>query len=94
MSPYDERNPVTSNNDDWIYFSTNIGGTFDIYKMQKNGENYQEILTDDQKNFNTFSVSYDGKLLVSPRYADHEGDIIVYDLITKSIVHEIEPALD
>jgi len=92
MDTYDTaKNPVTSQNGKWIYFSTDITGTFDIYRVDTNGKNYQKVLSDNINNLHTFSISADGKILVSPRYSGSKGDIILYDLIRKQIIKTFRP---
>lgn len=88
-------NPVCSLVDDWIYFSEFNGTSYDIYRMKDNGTNRETILTDPNFNYNVFSVSADGTLLVTPKYlqsadnTEYESYLVVYDLKNKSILHEI-----
>ncbi len=92
QSNYFEGNPVTSAFGSRIYFSREVNGFDGIFRMDRNGENVGEILSC-RANLNTFSVSYDGSLIVSPRYVDDEGDIIVFDLESNQILHEIFPSV-
>ncbi len=92
QSIYPEANPVISQFGQWIYFTRKLNGFHGIYRMDQNGENCREILSC-RANLNTFSVSYDGSLIVSPRYVENEGDIIVVDLESNQILHEISPSV-
>ncbi|RJP61568.1 MAG: hypothetical protein C4543_03165 [Ignavibacteriales bacterium] len=87
---YDQRNPVFSNVDDWIYFSTRIDETYDIYRMKKDGSQYQPVLIDPVYDLTTFSVSYDGSLLVTSRYNSVNSYLTVYDIQNSEIVIDID----
>lgn len=87
---YDERNPVCSEVDDWIYFSTKRDTTFDIYKMKKDGSEYQPVIIDQVFDLTTFSVSTDGELLVASRYNDQYSYLTVYNLDNNEIIQNID----
>jgi hypothetical protein len=87
---YDERYPVPSPIDDWIYFSTNPSGTFNIYRMKSNGSQHQFVLGDSLYNYHTFSLSSDGKFLVTPMYNDQQSYIVLYNLERNIIKLELD----
>lgn len=87
---YDERYPVPGSVDDWIYFSTNPSGTFNIYRMKSDGAQSQFVLGDSFYNYNTFSLSADGKFLVTPKYNDQQSYIVLYNLERKGIKLELD----
>lgn len=80
VPPYDEIYPNTSEFDDWIYFSTKLNDTWDIYRMKIDRSHYQPILQDPNYNYNTFSVIADGNYIVSPKYNNGESYIVIYDI--------------
>ena len=86
---YDERNPVTNNVDDWIYFLTKRGDTFDIYRTKMDGESYEPVLVDNNFDFGNFSISADGQYLVTPKSNAQKATVVIYNIATKQIEEEI-----
>lgn len=85
----DERNPTSSEVDDWLYFSRLNNGTFDIYR-RKIDSSPEEVYIDPEYNLTSFSVSADGKFLITPKYKDGKGFIVFYDVEWHRIIHELE----
>jgi Tol biopolymer transport system component len=91
----DRVNPVCSQIDNWIYYAEHNGTSYDIYRMKNDGLNPEIILADPHFNYNTFSVSANGDLLVTPKYlqstdkTEYESYIVVYDLKNRFVLHEI-----
>lgn len=83
---FDERNPVCSEIDDWIYFSTKRESTFDIYRVRKDGSEYQSVIKDDEFDLTTFSVSADGSLLAAGRNDRTRSYLTVYKINTKEVL--------
>jgi len=89
-SAADEYNPTTSDSDDWIYFSRLNNGTLDIFRRKLESGHEEEVYIDPGYNLSTFSVSSDGKFLITPKYLDGKGFVIFYDIERQSIIHELE----
>ena len=86
----DEYNPTTSETDDWIYFSRMNNGTSDIFRRKLDNRTEEEVYIDPEFNLSTFSVSADGKFLITPKYINGKGFIVFYDINRHEIIHELE----
>lgn len=90
----DERNPTSSEVDDWIYFSRLNNGTYDIYRRKIDGQQEEKVYIDPEYNLNSFSVSVDGKFLITPKYSDGKGYVVFYDVERHNIIHELDLPVD
>ncbi|OQX94867.1 hypothetical protein B6I21_08440 [candidate division KSB1 bacterium 4572_119] len=94
-SPNHRINPVCSAVDNWIYYSEKKDSSYDIYRIKEDGSDLELMLSDPIYNFNTFSVSADGSLLVSPKYfvsmdqTEYDSYLVVFDIASKSVLYEI-----
>lgn len=86
----DEYNPTCSEVDDWIYFSRTNNGTADIFRRKLDGSSEEEVYIDPEFNLSTFSVSADGKFLITPKYRNGKGYIVFYDINRHRIIHELD----
>lgn len=93
-SNHDERNPNCSDVDDWIYFSRLNNETYDIYRKKLDGSVEEEVYIDTDFNLSTFSVSSDGKFLITPKHRDGFGYIVFYDIKRKRIILELRLPVD
>jgi hypothetical protein len=87
----DERCPNASDVDDWIYFSrlSNKNGTYDIFRRKLDSSIEESVYVDPEFNLATFSVSADGKFLITPKYSNGKGYIVFYDVERHHIIHEM-----
>ncbi len=87
----DEYNPTTSETDDWIYYSKMNNGTADIYRRKLDNPSLEEeVYIDPEFNLASFSVSADGKFLITPKYFNGKGFVVFYDINRQEIIHELE----
>jgi Tol biopolymer transport system component len=91
---FDEVNPVCSDVDDWVYFSRSVNGTYDIYRIKIDGSNEELVYDDENYNLSSFSMSSDGKFLITPKYLDGKGFVVFYDVERHQIIHELELPID
>ncbi len=87
---YGAKIPIWSENEDWIYFITLENSTQDIYRVNKDGMNYQSFIIDDEFNLSTFEISNNSELLVASRYNENSSFITIYNLKDKSILYNID----
>ena len=87
---YGAKIPIWSENEDWIYFITQENSTQDIYRVNKEGINYQSFIVDDEFNLSTFEISNNSELLVASRYNENSSFITIYNLKDKSILYNID----
>ncbi len=82
--------PIWSELDNWIYFIAQENSTQDIYRVTKEGLDYQSFIVDDDYNLSTFAINNNSDLLVASRYNENSSFITVYDLNDKSILYNID----
>jgi len=90
----DDYIPACSEVDDWIYFSRMNNGSLDIFRRKIGDESCEEVYIDPDYNLAAFSISYDGKFLVTPKYLNGRGFIVFYDIIRQQIINELELPVD
>ena len=86
----DARNPVWSENDDFIYFLSKLDTTFSIMKVSKEGTSLEVVLQDSEFELSTFDISKNSEFLVASRYNQSKSYLTVYELKTKSILYNID----
>ncbi len=86
----DEYNPSSSDVDDWIYFSRMNNGTLDIFRRKLADGFEEEVYIDPNYNLATFSISSDGRFLITPKYKNGKGIVVFYDVNRRKIIHELE----
>jgi len=90
----DERNPTCSEVDDWIYYCKKNNQTYDIFRKKIDGSSVQEVYIEPEFNLTSFSVSADGKFLITPKFIDGKGVVVFYDIIRQNIIHQLELPVD
>jgi len=75
-----ETSPVFSPDGKWIYFSSNRGGVFDIYRKALGGTAQEELVFKSDKNKQPSGVSPDGRQLVFHQESEKGNDIFALAL--------------
>ena len=90
FDPAEERDPVWSPDGNILYFSSNRGGHFDIFRKSVNAGSAEELLFSDSALKRPESVSQDGKLLLFNRVDPKTGsDLWVLPLAPAGV--KVEP---
>ena len=90
FDPAEERDPVWSPDGNMLYFSSNRGGHFDIFRKSVNAGSAEELLFSDSALKRPESVSPDGKLLLFNRVDPKTGsDLWVLPLTPPGV--KVEP---
>ena len=88
--PSDERLPMCNEADDWIYFSSKKGDTFDINRMKVDGSNVEPIIVEDDFDVTTFSINKSGTCIVASKYNDQQSSIIIWDVLRQKILYQLD----
>ncbi len=87
---FDARNPIWSEKENYIYFTSKLDTAFSILKVSKDGSSLNIFLKEKEYELSTFDIDPASELLVASRYKAEKSFLTIYNIKTKSILYNID----